>query len=354
MNRFSTSMVPFIASLLGIATSACATHATNDSPPSSADPIRSPDAGLEECRNVAAASIADAVNPSHPCASWLEKVRGRVGKRVSAGSFVVWSTRTQDGYALVTGAMHTMGASRYALLGEEVHEEVVVPGTTGVLDRSVPAATGELGPKDVSPYYDLYHPEIPAAEHTQGLRNITPKHDFYVGIVDAQRLPLMNDIAPVPDDRQPGLVPLYDPEGTATLTPSISVPKAGVDLLLVGYPAVGPFTGAFSVGKVLTDDEVATTFEALRAAGDEEGSLPYDPSVEFIVAAKALGGMSGGGVFDQDGRLTGVMVRASGTPGAPDIVRVVRASMIASRLETAVAALPEATKDAVTPYLEQP
>lgn len=355
MIRFSTFNARVVLSFLCAGMGACA---SNDSARADSDftTASTGDGGAEatECQSARLTPIADGVNPSHACASWLEKVRGRVGTKMPIGSFVVWSRRTQDGYAVVTGAMHTLGASRYAPLGQDVHEEVVVPSATGLLDRCVPASSGELGCKDLSPFYELYHPEIPAAEHTQSLVNITPKHDFYVGLVDRQHLAYDDNGFPAPPDRQPGSVPLYDPQSTSTLTPSTSTPTAGDTLLLVGYPAAGPETGAFSVGKVLTDDDVATAFEALRAAGDEEGSLPYDPSVELIVSAKALGGMSGGGVFDRDGRLAGVMVRGSSVEGAPEIVRVVRASMIASRLAAAVAALPEATKAEVTPYLEQP
>jgi hypothetical protein len=106
------------------------------------------------------------------------------------------------------------------------------------------------------------------------------------------------------------------------------------------------------VARVLDDAEVETALAALAAAGDEEGGIAYDPEAEMILEGHALVGMSGGGVFDEQGLQVGVMVRASTAEIGVQYVRAVRMSWVTARLEAAMAAAPPALAAAVAPYLE--
>lgn len=48
--------------------------------------------------------------------------------------------------------------------------------------------------------------------------------------------------------------------------------------------------------------------EELKAAGDEEGGIAYDPEAELIMEGHAVVGMSGSGLFDEEGRQVGVVI----------------------------------------------
>lgn len=308
--------------------------------------------GTASCADLPLGSLEDAVEAGdHPCGPVLEAVRGRVGEQTN-GSFVVWSRRTDSGLALVVSAAHTLGGGWFGPVGTEVAEGITVPAETGVLRLFVPEPDGTLEPasKPISPLYDLFHLAIPAEEHSGSLGGILPEHDAFIGLVDAQRIPI-GDVWPEPAPRTDGLVPLYDPTDATLEPPTFGDPDPGEQVVLVGFPAQGFSVGAFSVGPVLTDDEADAAIAALADAGDEEGFIPYDPEVEFLVRGESQGGMSGGGAFDADGRYLGTLVRASLAPQVPQIVRIVRMSFIEARFRAAVEALDAETLAAVAPFI---
>tara|TARA_B100000809_G_scaffold42703_1_gene37080 strand:- start:111 stop:374 length:264 start_codon:yes stop_codon:yes gene_type:complete len=53
---------------------------------------------------------------------------------------------------------------------------------------------------------------------------------------------------------------------------------------------------------------------------------------EYSQEAAGLAGMSGGGAFNSDGQLLGIMVRASDAENAPKVIRVVKITHIKSKL----------------------
>lgn len=80
---------------------------------------------------------------------------------------------------------------------------------------------------------------------------------------------------------------------------------AAIDpLIAIGYPhhSLGSGDGllAYSVGQVLSD-----------ARASAASAVPYDAEVEVVIGGPAAIGMSGGGLFDHDGALLGVLVRAT-------------------------------------------
>jgi hypothetical protein len=104
------------------------------------------------------------------------------------------------------------------------------------------------------------------------------------------------------------------------------------------------------VGQVLDDTQAAAAVEELAAAGDEEGSIAYDPEVEVFIEGEAAEGMSGGGAFDRNGRLVGILVRAGKTP-TRTFVRAVRLSHLLDELTTAAGALSAADRTRAAPFL---
>jgi hypothetical protein len=275
--------------------------------------------------------------------------------RNSVGSAVMWSRRTEGGYGVIASATHTLGVGWFGSSETAVPLAFVEPESMGVLRLGVPPANGSLEVTDISPLYSLFHLEITAAEHTNGLRGIAPRHDVFLGLVDATRIDGENlDPFPASPPRAPGLVPLFDPDDRSRTPEMWSSPAAGDLVLLAGYPqdATTFPKGAVSVARVLSDDEASAAITRLASLGDEEGSIPYDPEVEYLLEGDAEPGMSGGGAFDHDGRWIGTLVRASDLHDGTRIIRIVRATYLSERVSTAFAALPPARRATLVPFLD--
>lgn len=246
------------------------------------------------------------------CPEWADLVRG-------PGRQERWRQRRRleptyrDGYGLLASATHTLGVGWFGPEGEAIEEAFVAPETEGVLRLAIPPPDGRFSLDDLSPLYSLYHLDIPAAENVDGLSAIRPEHDVYLGLVDAQRVPY--DGAgefPSDDDRQPGLVALFDPHDLSRTAPMWSTPAPGDPVMMAGYPHdTDAFpVGALSVGRVLSDDDARAAIEALADAGDEEGSIAYELGVELLVEGRAIPGMSWGAAFDRAGRWIAWFARA--------------------------------------------
>jgi hypothetical protein len=119
-------------------------------------------------------------------------------------------------------------------------------------------------------------------------------------------------------------------------------------VLAIGFPREAGGDMVFSAARVLGDDEAVAW---LARADPEEAAIPYKPEVEMILAVRSVAGMSGGGVFDRQGRYLGVMVRAS-TRGPDYVTRVVRARHIARRLREALATVEAAERDRIAAFLD--
>jgi hypothetical protein len=128
----------------------------------------------------------------------------------------------------------------------------------------------------------------------------------------------------------------------------------GETVILMGFPNVGDTAGALvgSVGIVLDHAQAVDAVAELAAAGDVEGTIPYDEQVEMMLEAEATSGMSGGGVFNCDGRLVGILVRASDKHKGQQYVRAVRMTYVVSRLAAAFQALDQGRQAVVGPYLD--
>jgi len=294
---------------------------------------------------------------SDPCRVWLDAVRGRVLKNGITGSAVAWSRRTDDGLALVASATHTLGEGWFGPTATTIATALALPEQQGTLRLYVPPADGSPSLTELSPLYSLFHLGIPAPENTAMLRTVRPRHDAFIGLTDRTRITYDDGPFPESPDRVAGLVPLYDPRDHTRTDPLIAQPAANDAVILVGHPqdtTMFPH-GAFATGNVLSDADATAAIATLAAAGDEEGSIPYDAEAELLVVGDAVAGMSGGGAFALDGTWLGVMVRASDAQpafGNLRIVRVVRATYLAAEVQHAYAALPVSQRISFAPYLD--
>ncbi|RJO65657.1 MAG: hypothetical protein C4523_15580 [Myxococcales bacterium] len=291
--------------------------------------------------------------PDHPCHGLLSRTYGRAVKGGASGSASVWTRATPFGTAIVASAAHV-------LKGFDADDADSPPtlfnpeNEPGFLFVRLPESGAGGADSQASASFLLFHPAIPADQKRDGYSHILPRRDFFLLAADGQLL--STDPAPgVPEPIQPTSPPLHDPDGLTETPPTWADAESGDLELMIGYPASPPEGGdmAAAVGRVLSEEEIETALAALADAGDEEGSVAYDPEAEFILEGSAAVGMSGGGVYDRDGRQTGILVRASTTEGAPSIVRAVRMRWVISALKTTYNALSQEARDAVKPYLEE-
>jgi hypothetical protein len=141
-------------------------------------------------------------------------------------------------------------------------------------------------------------------------------------------------------------VTLDDPSGlAASRAPFVDV-RPGATALVLGFADAEGGELVASVGPVLDEAEA---HRLIARAGARPG---HDPRTELAIAARAVPGMVGGGVFDEAGRFVGVV---TGTAAAPDggehLVRAVRATSIAARLSAALRAAPVPLRVKILPFL---
>ncbi len=285
---------------------------------------------------------------------WIEKVRGRVGRN-SNGSFVVWSRRNDYQLGLVVSAAHVLGIGWFGEENSDIPAQFWLPeGREGVLRLNLPPADGSVMLEEVSPLYDLFNPAIPASENKDFLTGILPAHDFFVGLIDSQIFPVTDGPVPIPKPLQKDTpLVMYDPEQLTLQEPTWQEGLPFDSVMLLGYPQdKEQFPhGAVSLGSILADTAARTVIERLKAIGDEEGLIAYEPSVEMIITAEAIAGMSGGGVFNQEGHLLGIMVRATDAL-EKGYIRAVRMSYVVAQVRQAWEASP-ADREKLAPYLNE-
>jgi len=278
----------------------------------------------------------------------VEKVRGSVG-RFRAGSKVIWSRKNDYGLGLYVSANHVFGIDSWSLWEEELIDITSI--NNGIFGSSqLPNIEGDLDLADeVVADFGLYHPAIPLGTTNQ---TILPEIDFYLGVIDNQKaIQGRLGILPNPIDLS---IPLemYDPDNRTISTHTWSNAVSGDTVIALGYPQDSlefPY-GAVSTGQIYTDMEAEEIIKSLQQHSDEEGDIAYDPEVEFFLNAIAASGMSGGGVFNSEGQLLGIMVRATDSLEAP-LVRVVRMSYITEKLNQFYDALPGSDKASLKRFL---
>lgn len=293
------------------------------------------------------------LDQDHPFREWVYQLQGRVAKN-GYMSASVWSLRTESGTGLIVSAMHTLGEGYLGPGGSFIEERLrnpnEQPGATRIFLAKDDNATVD---KLASVLFILYNPDVPPEQSGNNLRGIIPRHDFFVGVIDSQKVvmePFPGEPAPLKHEA-PIIV---DPSDLTTVVPTYADVSAGDAVVLMGYPQTGDYAGtlAASIGSVLGDAEAEGAINELAVLGDEEGGIDYDPEAEMIIKGQALVGMSGGGVYDLDGKQVGIMVRASEVHDGKQYVRAVRMTFVVDKLMSAYDALSDAERDAVNLYLE--
>ncbi len=299
-------------------------------------------------------SVAEAISDQDNLyREWLYKLQGRVTKNGGATASV-WSLRTEAGTALIVSALHTLREGWLGPGGSLIEERLRDPAEQSGATR-IFLVKGEDGSVDslASVLFILYNPEVPPEQSGNHLLDILPRHDFFVGVIDSQKV-VMEPLPgmPAPLSHKPPVI--FDPSDLTTVAPTYADVNPGDAVVLMGYPRTGDFKGmlAASVGRVLSDTEAEDAIKELAALGDEEGGIAYDPEVEMIIEGHSVVGMSGAGVYDQEGRQVGILVRASYEYDGKQYVRAVRMTFVVARLMSAYEALSDTQRALVGPYLE--
>jgi hypothetical protein len=324
-----------------------------DSPDTTAATAPAPSAPIPgDCGQPTALFPVAAVLNETPgtCREWVERSYGRA-VNASTASATIWSRRTEDGTALVVGATHTLGLGWFGDPDTAVPESMVDPGDMTGVPRLFLIRPDGSGPDDLaSPWFGLYNAAIVAERNNNLLHDLLPREDFYVAVTDSQKLDV-SGLPPVVAPIVRAEVPLHDPAGATTADETWAEAVPGDLVLLLGYPnATGELTAG--VGRVLTDTQAEQAVTRLAALGDVEGNIEYDADVEMIILGEAVAGMSGGAVVDRDGRLVGVLVRATDHHDGVQYVRAVRMSWVALRVAAVFGELSPADQLAVRGYLE--
>jgi hypothetical protein len=313
----------------------------DNSVPSPNIPIVMGETGLikmEDALNNASADFLQVIN----------KVRGSVGTN-GPGSKVIWSTKNDYKLGLFLSANHVYGVKTWTSLQEEFIDLSVI--NNGIfIGSQIPPSNGSIDlSKELIANFGLYHPTIaPNSTNT----TILPKDDFYLGIIDNQRI-IDNGLGNYPNLVQTSIpLRMYDPKNRTRDSQTWSVVESNEIVIALGYPqdiAKYPH-GAISTGKVYSDTEATNIIESLNQNGDVEGTIPYNSEVEFLANIEAAPGMSGGGVFNADGQLLGIMVRATKWNGEP-VLRVVRITYMKERIKNFYNSLAPSERVKIEPFV---
>lgn len=281
--------------------------------------------------------------------SLLNRVRGSVGRR-GPGSKTIWSRKNYYSLGLYISANHVHNLAGWNSRNAQYFD--LSTENLGIFETSqIPPVSGSfvLGSSQIADF-PLMHFDISANASNA---TILPAEDFYLGVVDNQRRE-QGPLVMHPDFVQTKIpLQLYDPHNRTTANQTWNIPVEGEKAIAIGYPQdkINYPNGAVAYGNILSDIEALDVIRKLKSAGDIEGEIPYNSDVEFLIEAMALAGMSGGGVFNSDGQLLGIMVRASDKENAPKIIRVVKTSYIKSKMSTFHNRLSEADKNKITPFI---
>jgi len=278
----------------------------------------------------------------------INKIRGSIGTN-GPGSKVIWSKKNDYKVGLFVSANHVYGINTWPSLNEEFIDIVAI--NNGIfLGSKIPPTNGSIQlTNELIANFALYHPLISSnASNT----TILPKDDFYLGVIDNQRI-MDNGLGNYPTFVQTSTpLQMYDPNNRTQAAQTWSVTEATQIVIAIGYPqdkATYP-NGAVSTGKVYSDLEAENTIRSLKLKGDIEGAIPYNREVEFLANVEAIAGMSGGGVFNTDGQLLGIMVRATKLNGKP-VLRVVRITYIKQKMNAFYNTLTVTNKNKMKPFI---
>jgi hypothetical protein len=338
-----------VLALASVVAAACSDGATPSGGSTGEDPAGGPGASCNQASKLIALSnvLSDA---KHPCRDWVDRTYGRTFTTSFGATASILSVHTQHGSGILLTSFHQFGKGFFGAVESDVPLMLRDPGKVAPLPIVRPIDQQGFTVDTSYGGVPFFHPAVPSTE-AGNLQNILPVHDFVLSAADGDTTP--------PTSRNAlgsGKPTLYDPAHTLDLVPSYADPHPGDVVVAYGLPEILTSTGVtMSINRVLSDAEATDAVSALARLNDEEGSVPYDPKVEFLARGASTVGMSGAGAFTSEGRCAGVLVRASTqTISDRQIVRFVRATYIMQQLAAALASADAATRAAVAPYTEQP
>ena len=269
---------------------------------------------------------------SAPCFKWVESVWGRV-HRVNGASGAIWSVNTGFGTGLSLTARHVFGDAP-EIPTSEIPSFLGLPGDPTLANPFIflPNLRGAQTDRLRNQAFRLFSPAVPPNGYVDHYALISPADDFVISVVTARKL-AEDQVSFSPPDQSP--LSINDPLNLAFSMPTYDDPVSGSLVIILGYPQDAAYSGelTYSVGQVLTSTEA----KRLIQRDPEESKVPFDENVEFVIRARNLSGMSGGGSFNREGRYLGPIIR--GNDEAADgiyFTRVVRMSHILKKLNQAV------------------
>lgn len=274
--------------------------------------------------------IEDALNhPNIDFVNLVNKTRGSVGTNGS-GSKVIWSKKNDYNLGLFVSANHVYGINTWPSLSEDFIDIATI--NNGIFGGSkMPPTNGNISlTNEFIASFGLYHPNVPSSVTNT---TIHPANDFYLGIIDNQRI-VDNGFGNYPNLVQTSTpLEIFDPYNRTRANQTWALPNPDDIVFAIGYPQdqIAYQNGAVATGKVYSDAEAENIIQLLQQSGDVEGDIPYNPQVEFLTNIEAVAGMSGGGAFNDEGQLIGVMVRAT-TLNEEPVLRAVRMRYIVEKL----------------------
>jgi len=282
-------------------------------------------------------------DPAHPCRAWILAAYGRLvriggsegGAGGTGGSATIVSTAAARGAGLLVTCRACAG------IAAEVAGAVKLPAGCWMIDpeREPPLA------------FRIGAPARLAAGVVQAGLPRFAAHALFgasdIALAAVSGDPIDPGAAP-PAAVSDRALPVEDPRRlAASKAPFLDV-RPGAAALVLGFADAEGGELVASVGPVLADEDA----RRLIARAGAEARRGYDPQAELAIAARALPGMVGGGVFDEGGRFIGVVARALAEPtDGVDLVRAARATAIAARLSAALRAAPVAARGRVLPFL---
>ena len=333
------------ACLALLTASLAALAACEDRSTAGLEPSCGPKRGLMVVRDVLAAE-------GDPCEPRAAALYGRAVLVPGRGSGSIWTRRTEHGTGILLTAAHVISPCGFdADCPESLRDPKADPGAATI---RLTEASGVYASK-WSAHFFLFNPYTPAGQiYSPG---ILPRVDFSASVVDAQTFEPWGSGVATPGPLVDAPLPLHDPERLTLGAATWAEAEPGAWVATVGYPFDDDGEQrelAMSVGRVLDDAEAAAVVQALRALGDDEGSIAYDAEAEFLIEGQAVRGMSGGGVYDEAGRQVGTLVRGSSVPVKAQYLRAVRTSYVVDRIGATLESLSEEQRARVSPYLELP
>ena len=314
-----------------------------------------PVAVAQPCANIDLVLVSTILEEAgHPCRARVDAVYGRMMATGAKFSGTLVTTKPTRGAGLVVTCLHCTGPDGHGLHDPEIPE----PSTFQTRGPAHAVGSKVLSGRETQLFFlhRLYSvmPPKTALDKLGHLTNIEPRHDFVVATISGTPVEVVGHIGAMPNATVSDTkLAVHDPE-TLLAGETWGNAQTGKQVLVLGFPSDLPdhaFGGELvaSVGEVLDD---ARAQDMLLRADPDEAAIAYDPAIEFIVAAHASSGMSGGGAFDDAGRYLGIAVRGTVKPvDGKYLVRVVRAQYVFDQLDAALAKAPEAMRAKLTPFV---